>query len=211
MTQWRMKGHYIKNCNCLATCPCDTMGVPYPNKNCEGMAGMHIVEGNFGNVNLGGLTWAVVYHWPGPLHEGGGTVQPLIDAKATKEQRDALLQILSGKEGDVWFEVIASVVSTFLEPQFVPINFEFDKNKREARLVVPGFLETESAPLMIPATGKEQRVVVRMPNGMEYKEFEVAKTVVLRGTGQIKFDHKDTHSSLAEVEHTEKGLIPYET
>lgn len=30
MPSWRMKGQYIKNCNCIATCPCDTVGVPYP-------------------------------------------------------------------------------------------------------------------------------------------------------------------------------------
>jgi hypothetical protein len=23
---WRVKGQYIKNCNCIATCPCDTRG-----------------------------------------------------------------------------------------------------------------------------------------------------------------------------------------
>ena len=52
---WRMKGQYIKNCNCIATCPCDTVGFPHPDKGCEGMCGMHIVEGNFGDVPLSGL------------------------------------------------------------------------------------------------------------------------------------------------------------
>jgi hypothetical protein len=46
-----------------------------------------------------------------------------------------------------------------------------------------------------------------MPNGMEYKEMEVAATAVLKGTGAIKFDHKNTHSSLADVEHTHAGLV----
>ena len=202
-----MKGQYVKNCNCIATCPCDTMGMPYPHKGCEGMAAMHITEGRFGNVKLNGITWAVVYHWPGALHEGNGTAQPFIDKKATKEQRDALLQIMSGQAGDVWFEVLASVVSTFLDPQFVPIKFEFDKNKRKAKVAIPGFLETETAPLKVPATGEEQRVILKMPKGMEYKEFEVAQAVVLKGTGHIKFDHKNTHSSLAEVVHSNKGLV----
>ncbi len=38
-------------------------------------------------------------------------------------------------------------------------------------------------------------------------EMEVAQSAVLKGTGAIQFDHKDTHSSMAEVEHTEKGLV----
>ncbi len=203
---WRMKGQYLKNCNCIATCPCDTTGFPYPGKGCDGMAGMHITEGHFGAVKLDGLHWAVVYSWPGALHEGNGTVQGFIDERASEEQRTALLTVLSGKAGNAWFEILASIITTFHDPQFVPIRWEFDKEKRRARVVIPGFLETESGPLKIPATGDEQQVIVRMPNGMEYKEFYVAESVVLKGTGSVKFDLRHTHSSLADIEHTNRGL-----
>ena len=37
-TKWRMRGQYLKSCSCIATCPCDTTGFPYPGKGCEGMA-----------------------------------------------------------------------------------------------------------------------------------------------------------------------------
>ena len=168
---------------------------------------MHIVEGNFSDVKLDGLNWALTYHWPGALHEGNGTAQPFVDERATPEQRNALLQIMSGQAGNSWFEVLASIVTTMHEPQFVPIEFEFDKNKRKARVSILGFFETVSVPLTVPATGEEQRAILRMPGGMEYKEMEVAQTAVLKGTGPIKFDHKNTHSSLAEVEHTDKGLV----
>jgi hypothetical protein len=170
------------------------------------MAGMHIIEGNFGKLKLNGLNWAVMYSWPGALHEGNGSVQPFIDKKATEEQRTALLTILSGKAGDKWFEVLASIVTTVHEPQFLPIAWEFNKKKRRARVSIPGFLETVVAPLTVPATGDEQEVIVRMPGGMEYKEFQVAQSVVLNGTGAVKFNYRNTHSSLAEVEHTQKGL-----
>ena len=203
---WRMKGQYIKNCNCIASCPCDTTGFPYPDKGCEGMAGMHITQGNFGDVQLDGLSWVVVYAWPGALHEGNGSVQPFIAQQASEEQRTALLTILSGQAGDAWFEILASIVTTVHEPQFVPIAWQFDKAGRRARVGIAGFLETESAPLKVPATGDEQQVIVQMPNGMEYKEFYVAQSVVLKGTGPVKFDFKNTHSSLADVEHTHKGL-----
>jgi hypothetical protein len=49
-------------------------------------------------------------------------------------------------------------------------------------------------------------VIVRMPNGLEYKEFQVAQSVVLKGTGAVKFEYKNTHSSLADADHTQKGL-----
>lgn len=59
--QWELKGEYMKNCNCIATCPCDSVGLPYPDKGCDGMAGMHVVKGHFGPTSLDGLNWAVTY------------------------------------------------------------------------------------------------------------------------------------------------------
>lgn len=207
MSEWRMKGQYLKNCNCIATCPCDTVGFPYPHKGCEGLNAMHVVEGHFGSVTLDGLNWAAAYHFPGALHEGNGSLQPYVDARADSAQRDAILQILSGKNGGTFFEILAAIVTTVHEPQFVPIEFEFDKAKRKGRIVVRGFGEAACAPLTVPATGAEQRVTLRMPDGFEYKEMEVAQTVVLKGTGPIKFDHHGTHSSLADVTHTHQGLV----
>jgi len=204
---WRMKGEYMKNCNCIATCPCDTVGLPFPESGCEGMAGMHIVEGHFGSIRLDGLNWAVVYSWPGALHEGNGTIEPIVDVRATEEQRNALLTILSGQAGNKWFEILASVVTTVHEPRFLPIRWEFNYQKRRARVSIPGVLETESVPLSIPADGSEQRVIMRMPEGMEYKEFEVAQTKILTGSGAIKLHYSGRHSGLAKVEHTHEGIV----
>ena len=53
---------------------------------------------------------------------------------ASAEQREALLTIMSGKVGNAWFEVLASVVSKVLEPQFVPIEFSFDLTSRKAKV-----------------------------------------------------------------------------
>jgi hypothetical protein len=204
--QWSMKGCYLKNCNCIAACPCDTSGIPYPGRGCEGIAGMHIERGHLNNLNLHGLTWVVTYQWPGALHEGNGSVQAFIDERANQPQREALLTILIGRAGNPWFEFLASTVTTVYEPQFVAIKFEFDKRRRRARVLIAGAVETVSAPLLTPNTGAENRVVLQLPNGMEYREIEVAQAIVLRGTAAIKFEHSGTHSSLAEIEHTHAGL-----
>jgi hypothetical protein len=168
---------------------------------------MNIEEGSFDRIDLSGLKWVVAFHWPGALHEGNGTLEPYIDESASDDQRNALLQIFSGEAGNPWFEILASIVTTVEEPKFVPIEFEMDKEKRRARVVAPGFVETTSQPLIVPPTGEEQRVIVKMPGGMEYKEMEVAQTEVLKGTGALKFDWKETHSSLADIEHTHEGLV----
>ena len=65
----------------------------YAHGPCEGMAGMHIDEGHFGDVKLDNLRWTCTYHWPGPLHEGDGAIQAVIDERADEQQRDALITI----------------------------------------------------------------------------------------------------------------------
>jgi len=207
MAQWRMKGQYLKNCNCLASCPCDTIGTPAPNQFCEGMGGMHIQEGHFDDVDLSGLTWVGVVHFPGAMHEGNGDWEIYIDERASAPQRAALEQILTGKAGGPFFSIVAVVAPNHKGTHFVPIEWTFDKARRRARVAIPGYFETTTAPLTVIPTGEEQRVIVQMPNGFEYKEMEVAQAVTLQSSGAIKFNWQKTHSSLAEVEHTHEGLM----
>jgi hypothetical protein len=204
---WRFKAEYLKNCNCVASCPCDTHGYPAPNDNCEGMIGFNILEGDYEGTDLTGAKVVVVVHWPGALHDGNGTGVVYIDNGTSEEQRNALLPILTGQAGGGLFEIFTQIVTTIDGPHFVDIEWEFDKEARRARCAVNGKLETVSEPLMIPATDEEQRVIVKMPNGFEYKEMEVARTAKLTASGTVNLDWKGTHSSLAIVEHSSEGLV----
>jgi hypothetical protein len=208
-TEWMMRGDYIKNCNCAPGCPCDFWAEPTHHE-CTGMAAMRVRHGRFGSTPLDGTVWAVTYYWPGPLHEGNGTLQPYLSDKTTVAQREGLLTILSGKAGNAWFEVLASVVSKVLEPKFVPIEFEFDLTKRHARVRVAGEFETVTEPIANMATGDKHRIRVEMPEGMEYFRPEIATAKVLKATGAIKFDRPGAHSSLAIVEHRHTGLVRQE-
>lgn len=205
-TEWRFKAEYIKNCNCAPGCPCDFWAAPTHYK-CEGMMAFNIEKGNFGPTKLDGVVFGATYHWDGPLHLGGGTVQPYLSDKSTPEQREAVLTIMSGKVGGTWFEVLASVVSTILDPQFVPIQFNFDLKARKAHVKLGDDVETTTEPIKNVATGDEHHILVDMPNGMEYKHPEIATTGILKSSGEIKFDLPSAHSSMAVVEHTHKGLV----
>lgn len=204
---WKMKGRWVKNCNCAYGCPCDFNARP-THGHCEGMVGMHIDEGHFGDVDLSGLRWAAVYHWPGALHEGNGTILPIIDERADAEQRNALLTILSGKEQNegTFFHIVSLIVSTVLEPKFLPVEFAFDLDRRTARFAAPGVFETVSEPIKNPVTGTEHRIRVNMPEGFEYSMAEIASAAVNRGMGDIKYDWPHSHSSLAHVTHTPQGF-----
>lgn len=203
--EWRLKAEYVKNCNCAPGCPCDFWAPPTHGP-CKGMMAFHVLEGNYGNTGLNGVIFGGTYHWPAALHLGNGTFQPYLQEKSTPEQRDALLTIMSGKAGNAWFEVLASVVSTVLEPKFVPIAFDFNLEKRKASIKFGNEVQTTTEPIMDLAAGREHRIRLEMPNGMEYKHPEIATASLLRSTGAIAFDCPLAHSSLAVVEQTHRGL-----
>jgi hypothetical protein len=206
-TEWRLKGDWIKNCNCAFGCPCDFNARP-TNGDCKAVVGMRISNGHFGDVRLDGLNFCATADFPGPLHEGNGTLQAIIDERATPAQREALFQILSGKhaaEGTL-FHIFSLIVSKMLDPIFAPIDFAFDMEGRTARVSIPGVLETESKPIRNPVTGAEHRIQVVMPDGFEHHRAEIASARI-ESTGGIKFSVSEGHSSLAKVEQTPAGVV----
>jgi hypothetical protein len=205
-SDWRLKGEWIKNCNCAFGCPCDFNARP-THGTCKGLAGMHIVKGHFGDVRLDGLSFFVTVDFPGALHEGNGTLQPIIDERATPAQREALFNILSGKhsaEGTI-FNIFSLIVSKMLDPIFAPITFSFDMPGRRAKVTIPGVLETENEPIRNPVTGAEHRIQVVMPEGFEHRAAEICSARI-KSTGGIRFEVPQGHGSLAVVEQTPKGV-----
>ena len=203
---WRLEGEWIKNCNCAFGCPCDFNARP-TNGSCKGLVGMRITKGHFEGTKLDGLCFAATVDFPGALHEGNGKMQPIIDERATPEQRQALFNIFSGKysaEGTM-FQILSLIVTTIFDPLFVPFEFSFDKNGRVAKLVAKGVLETEVEPIKNPVTGAPHRIQVVMPEGFEHRGAEVASANI-SSTGAIKFETKGTHSSLATVVQTPEGV-----
>jgi hypothetical protein len=205
-TDWRLKGDWVKNCSCAFGCPCDSNARPTQGW-CKGMLGMRIERGHFGEVRLDGLSFFVTVDFPGPLHEGNGTIQPLIDERATSEQRDALFQIMSGKHSDegTLFHIVSLIVTKVLDPVFAPIQVEFDMDGRTARVSIPGVLETETQPIRNPVSGAPHRIQVVMPDGFEHIKAEIGSARI-ESTAGIKFSVPEGHSSLARVEQTPAGV-----
>jgi hypothetical protein len=168
---------------------------------------MRITKGHFGSTKLDGLVFMVTVDFPGPLHEGNGQIQPIVDERATPEQREALFAIMSGKhsaEGTL-FHILSLIVTKLHKPVFVPFEFSFDKNSRVAHVVARGVLETDVEPIKNPVTGAPHRIQVMMPEGFEHRSAEVASANI-HSTGAIKFDTKAAHGSLASVVQTPEGV-----
>lgn len=203
---WRLEGEWLKNCNCAYGCPCDFNARPTQGS-CKGFLGMRIRKGHFEKTNLDGLSFFALVSFPGALHEGNGQLQPIVEERATAEQREALFSIMSGKnsaEGTL-FHICSLIVTKVHEPIFAPISLQFDKNARTARLVIPGVLETEVEPIKNPVTGAPHRIQVVMPEGFEHREGEVASANI-RSNGAIKFETQNSHSTLAHVVQTPQGV-----
>ena len=205
-TEWRLEGDWIKNCNCAFGCPCD-FNAPPTHGDCKGIMGMRIRQGRFGDVSLDGLAFVVVLEFPGALHEGNGTIQPIVEARADSRQREALFAILSGQHSDegTLFHIVSLIVSRMLDPVFAPIDFDFDLDGRTARVSIPGILETETQPIRNPVSGAPHRIQVLMPEGFEHRTAEIASARI-DSTGGLRFTISEGHSSLARVEQTPAGV-----
>jgi hypothetical protein len=94
---WMIRGPKISGCSCAYGCPCAFSARP-SYEACEGLEMQLIEEGYFADQRLDGLLVGARYRWPGAMHEGGGVAQAIIDKRADRAQRDAVIKILSGEE-----------------------------------------------------------------------------------------------------------------
>jgi hypothetical protein len=77
-TPWHIAGEEVANCNCGWGCPCQFNALPTTGR-CEALIGWQIREGHFGATRLNGVRFTRIVCWPGPIHEGNGTLQTVID------------------------------------------------------------------------------------------------------------------------------------
>ena len=205
---WEIKGFEFGNCNCDYACPCQFNSLP-THGFCAAAMGFQVDRGHFGRVELDGLRSAAIYSWPGPVHEGKGTMQLIVDKGADASQRDALLRIMSGQDTDematMWW-VFSAMSSNKLEPLFETIELEVDVDARRARFVVPGLIESTGEPIRNPVTGLEHRVRIDLPNGFEYRIAEIGSGST-RTKGQIKLELTNTYGQFARLHLSNKGVV----
>ena len=199
-TRWRMVADETTTCNCAWGCPCQ-FNAPPTHGRCEAVTAVRIRAGHYGTTKLDGVTFVTAYWWPGPVHEGNGIVQLVIDERATPDQRTALLNIASGKEGCTFFEIFAAVVSTVLDPLYLPIDLSTDREKRVARLKVGDLAEFSVEPIKNPVTGEEHRALIKLPNGFEYKEAEMGNCLAnFAKVGDKVISNRNSYAQFAAVD-----------
>lgn len=212
MTPWEIQGRELINCNCSYGCPCQFNALPTHGW-CEAMGAIAIDKGHHGDVRLDGLKIAVVFQWPGPIHEGKGKCQPIVDVNASTAQRESLLKIMSGQDTEPFatmFSVFASTLDKVFDPIFTRIDFEVDVEARRGKVRAEGVFELEGEPIHNPVSGKEHRARIHLPHGFEYEIAEIG-SASSRSRGNISLELKDSYAQFAQLHMNNKGPIRQHT
>jgi hypothetical protein len=208
MTPWFLSGPSLGSCNCDYGCPCQFESKP-THGDCRGFEAAEIEKGHFGDVKLDGLRFVLLYAWPGPIYEGKGEMQTIIDERANAAQRNALLTILTGGETDEvathWW-VFRAMSETVHEPLFRPIAFSVDIDARVGSVSVPGVIRATGEPIRSPVNGEPHRVRIDLPNGIEFSVAEIGSGVT-SADGTIRMDFRNTYAQFNFLRHTGKGLV----
>jgi hypothetical protein len=186
-TPWHISGEEAASCNCVWACPCQFNARP-SNGHCRALITWEIHAGHFGDTRLDGVRFAWVVSWPGPIHQGNGTRQLVIDESATPAQRDAIKAMESGAHGGPYFEIFASVCPNEREAVTAAITFQSDREARRASVRVGDIGELRIEPIKNPVSGAEHRVRIDLPNGFEYKQAEIGNTVECRTSREAPLD-----------------------
>lgn len=208
MIDWSIEAVTFGGCNCDYNCPCQFELRP-THRHCRGFEVGRLERGHFGDVRLDGLSYGLIYAWPGPVFEGNGAMQAVIDERAKPDQRKALASVLHGgetEEAKTHWWVFHAMSSTVHEPVYKPIDFEVDIERRVARVAIPGILESTGRPIISPATGEEHRVRIDIPNGIEFEIAEIGSATT-RATGPIELDLTDSYGQFNRIHHTGKGVV----
>ena len=204
---WSIKGVEYGNCNCDYSCPCQFEALP-THGDCRGFEVVRIDQGHFGEVSLSGLNVAMLYSWPGPIFEGNGALQAIIDERADAAQREALATVLHGGETEPganhWW-VFNEMCSTVHPTLFKPIDIAVDIEARTARVSIPGVIESTAEPIKSPATGEVHRVRIDIPDGIEFRLAEIGSATTT-ATGAIALDLKDSFGQFNLFHHTGGGV-----
>ncbi|HTL76248.1 MAG TPA: DUF1326 domain-containing protein [Casimicrobiaceae bacterium] len=208
MTPWEIQGRELINCNCSYGCPCQFSALPSEGY-CEAIGGLVIDKGHYGDISLDGTKIALALAWPGPIHQGKGRCQPVVDEAASAAQRDALLKIVSGQDTDPFATVFAVFATTFekvFDPIFAPIEIDVDVDARRGRVRAAGVLEVNGEPIRNPVTGAEHRARIDLPHGFEYELAEVGSGTS-RSTGHLALQLANTYAQFARIHLNNHGVV----
>jgi hypothetical protein len=207
-TPWEIKARELANCNCAYGCPCQFNALP-THGNCRALIGYQFDTGHYGDVRLDGLRAALIASWPGPIHEGNGTMQVIVDERADPRQREALRKIIHGEDtaemATMWW-VYSAMSPKKLETLYKRIDFDIDVEKRTGRMSIPGIAEMTGEPIRNPVSGAEYRARIDLPHGFEYTVAEMG-SASSSVKGPIAMELKNSYGQFCDLHLSGSGVM----
>lgn len=98
---WMLEGTYVENCSCDTICPCtwSAFTARATHDRCLAMLAFHVDRGVIEEVDVSGLSFALVVDSPPIMSDGGWKVGVVMDGAATEAQAAALGRVVGGDLG----------------------------------------------------------------------------------------------------------------
>jgi hypothetical protein len=127
-----LEGTTVEACSCAGPCPCD-VGEDPDRGHCESCTAYHIDRGRINNVDVSGLSLVAITQIPGNIQAGNWRMVLYVDANATPEQRQALIDAWSGSLGGPLSD-LAQLVGERIAVHSAPIDYYVRDGKGTLRV-----------------------------------------------------------------------------
>jgi hypothetical protein len=129
---YELEGRLLEVCTCKAICPC-WVGDDPDGGHCEGVLAWHMDKGSINGVDVSGCTIACVAYIPGNVLKGGWKAAMYVDDGTSAAQKDALLEVYTGKLGGPVAQ-LASLIGEVVSVESAPITFTVEGGKGVVRI-----------------------------------------------------------------------------
>ena len=147
---YQLEGRLLEVCTCNVLCPC-WVGEDPDGGTCDGTLAWRVDKGTVDGVDVTGRTIVILCHIPGNILKGNWNVRIYVDDQANSAQKDALVNVWTGKLGGPVAD-LAKLVGRVDSIEQAPVTFQVQGVK--GMLKVGQVIEAGLEPFK-GATGKE--------------------------------------------------------
>jgi hypothetical protein len=129
---YALEGRLLEACSCGGPCPC-WVGDDPDGGTCDAFLAYHYDRGHINDIDVGGLTLALVARIPGNVLKGNWRIAAFVDSKASPAQKEAILAAHTGKLGGPLAD-LAKLVGEVVGVYDAPIEFRFTEGQGTIRV-----------------------------------------------------------------------------
>lgn len=203
-----LEGDLLEVCTCNVLCPC-WIGEDPDEGICQSTMGYRFEKGEIDGVDVSGVIVGSTVHIPGNVLAGNWQRRLYVDASASDEQAQAVIDLMQGRKGGPLAE-LAQLIGDEMGVERAPIVFELDEG--EGRYSIEGVLDAVMSPYK-GATGKvttlNESIFSTIPGSPAYvakatrfkmKEPDLGIDLDIEGHNAIQGKFRFEHEAGAESE-----------